>query len=100
MEAPEELTRTPRALQSNEELDDTVRQNLDKVQQWYRELQRAKIAEMQTLVIAGKPQEALETLRTGDVLQPGVRIPISSRLDLPYPPVARCCIAPWAAAGA
>lgn len=71
VDVPEELTRTPRTLLSNQELEETVRQNLDKVQQWYRELQRAKIAEMQSLVVAGKPQEALETLREGNVLQPG-----------------------------
>jgi hypothetical protein len=71
VDVPEELMRTPRTLLSNQELEETVRQNLDKVQQWYRELQRAKIAEMQSLVVAGKPQEALETLREGNVLQPG-----------------------------
>lgn len=71
VDAPEELARTPRTMLSNQELEETVRQNLDKVQQWYRELQRAKMAEMESLVVAGKPQEALETLREGNVLQPG-----------------------------
>ena len=70
VEVAEELARAPRELQSNEDLEESVRQNLDKVQQWYRELQRAKIEEMQNLVVAGKPQEALESLREGNVLQP------------------------------
>lgn len=70
MEEAEELARAPRVLQSNQDLEESVRENLDKVQQWYRELQRAKIEEMQNLVVAGKPQEALDSLREGNLLQP------------------------------
>ena len=36
--------------------------NVQKVQQWYRQLQAAKIAEMQRLVLGGRAQEALEVL--------------------------------------
>ena len=70
-EEAEELTRAPRELQSTQELEEAVKQNLDKVQQWYRQLQQDKLVEMQTLVLAGKPQEALDTLRESNPMQPG-----------------------------
>jgi|AntRauMFilla1563_2_1112583.scaffolds.fasta_scaffold34192_2 hypothetical protein len=70
-EEAEELTRVPRELQSTQELEEAVQVKMHKVQAWYRQLQQTKISEMQSLVLAGKPQEALDNLREANLLQPG-----------------------------
>ena len=66
----EELRREPRVEYDAQQLQEAVEANLHKAQDWYRELQEAKLQEMQSLVMQGKAADALESLRESNLMQP------------------------------
>ena len=59
VEVASELTRGEREgeVASSSALSARVGRDVEAAQAWYRELQRTKLADMQALVLAGKPQQ-------------------------------------------
>jgi len=69
---PEELRRPAAAVQTSSQLAQVVRDEVQKVHAWYRNLQAQQLQRTQALVLEGRPQEALLEMREANVLHSGV----------------------------
>ena len=70
----DELCRSETAVQSSTQLEQAVSAvsaQLRQVQTWYRNLQAQQLQHTQSLVLQGRPQEALEEMRSRNVMHPG-----------------------------
>ena len=100
---PEELRRPAAAVQTSSQLAQVVRDEVQKVHAWYRNLQAQQLQRTQALVLEGRPQEALLEMREANVLHSGVMRERCERdareMREPFPPSLPSRHAPGPGAG-
>jgi hypothetical protein len=94
---PEELRRPAAAVQTSSQLAQVVRDEVQKVHAWYRNLQAQQLQRTQALVLEGRPQEALLEMREANVLHSGVMRERCERdaRALPSLPPLQACAGSW-----
>jgi hypothetical protein len=74
VDLPDELCRAETGVQSSTQLQEAVSAvsaQVRQVQTWYRNLQAQQLQRTQSLVLQGRPQEALEEMRSRNVMHAG-----------------------------